>query len=140
MKYNGVIEVKLRIMEEKLGEIESWHIDSFQTFCTSTLLQNAVERALQVIIEAAIDTGERILALEKEPPISSSSAVISRLQELGKISNEKDYVDMVRFRNFIVHRYEKIDLEIVYAIVKKRLPVFRKFIDEVRRYQSLSNV
>ena len=29
-----------------------------------------------------------------------------------------DYLEMVKFRNFIVHRYERIDLEIIYAILK----------------------
>ena len=132
MKYNGVIEAKLRVIEEKLSEIESWHIDSFAVFDASSLLQNAVERALQVMIEAVIDTGERILAVEKEPP-ASSAGIIHRLQELGVISDSKDYVDMVRFRNFIVHRYEKIDLEIVYTILKNKLKVFRTFVDEVRQ-------
>ncbi|MDR2585287.1 MAG: DUF86 domain-containing protein [Prevotellaceae bacterium] len=131
MKYNGVIEAKLRVVEEKLLEIESWQIDSFSTFKASSLLQNAVERALQVIIEAIIDTGERILALEKEPATTSSS-VLSRLQEMGMISEDKDYMEMVRFRNFIVHRYEKIDLEIVYSILKNKLPLFRKFIHDIR--------
>ena len=136
MKYNGIIEAKLRIIEEKLGEIESWQINSFQAFSTSSLLQNAVERALQVMIEMVIDTGERILALEKEPPASSAASIIYRLQELGVITEDTDYIEMVKFRNFIVHRYEKIDLEIVYAILKNKLPVFRKFIDEVRLTRS----
>ena len=108
MKYNGVIEAKLRKIEEKLSEIESWQIDSFTTFCASSLLQNAVERALQVMIEAIIDTGEYILALEKEPPAVSAQSVISRLKEMGKISEEKDYVYLIRFRNFLVHRYPEI--------------------------------
>ena len=132
MKYNGVIEAKLRVIEEKLGEIESWQINSFADFRASSLLQNAVERVFQVMIEAVIDTGERILALEEEPPASSSSSVLYRLQELGKLSDNKDYIDMIRFRNFFVHRYEKIDIEIVYTILKNKLPVFRRFIDEVR--------
>ncbi|MDR2813652.1 MAG: DUF86 domain-containing protein [Prevotellaceae bacterium] len=39
---------------------------------------------------------------------------------------------MVEFRNFIVRRYENVDLEIVYAIVKKKLPLFREFIHNIR--------
>ena len=132
MKYNGVIEAKLRIIEMTLHEMESWQIDSFSAFKSSSLLQKAVERALQVTIEAIIDTSEHILALEKEPAPTSSSA-ISRLQELGIISNDKDYMEMVRFRNFIVHRYEKIDIEIVYSILKNKLPLFHKFIHEIRQ-------
>ena len=132
MKYNGVIEAKLRVIEMTLHEMESWQIDSFSAFKSSSLLQKAVERALQVAIEAMIDTSEHILALEKEPASTALSAII-RLQELGMISNDKDYMEMIRFRNFIVHRYEKIDIEIVYSILKNKLPQFRKFIHEIRQ-------
>ena len=133
MRYNGVIESKLRVIEEKLAEIESWQIDSFAKLQESSLFQNAVERALQVAIEAIIDSGERILALEKQPPANTSTEVIYNLQELGIVSLNPAYADMVRFRNFVVHRYEKIDLEIIYAVIKTKLPVFRQYIDEIRK-------
>ncbi len=44
----------------------------------------------------------------------------------------KEYEEMVRFRNFIIHRYEKIDLEILYGILKNKLFLFREFIKEIR--------
>jgi len=132
MKYNGIVEAKLRIIEEKLSDIEDWNITSLAVLQGSSMLQNAVERALQVSIESIIDAGERILAIEKQPAGNTSSDVIYKLQDLGIISKDPDYIAMIKFRNFIVHRYEKIDLEIIYATVKKKLPVFRKFIDEIR--------
>jgi len=132
MKYNGIVEAKLRVIEEKLSDIESWNISSLAVLQGSSMLQNAVERALQVAVESIIDAGERILAIEKQPAGNTSSDVIYKLQNLGIISNDPDYIAMIKFRNFIVHRYEKIDLEIIYVIIKKKLPVFRKFIDEIR--------
>jgi len=39
MKYNGIIEAKLRIIEQKLEEIESWNISSFQVLQESTKKQ-----------------------------------------------------------------------------------------------------
>jgi hypothetical protein len=48
MKYNGIIEAKLRTIEEKLTEIESWHIISYQQLEMDSMLRNATERALQV--------------------------------------------------------------------------------------------
>lgn len=39
---------------------------------------------------------------------------------------------MIRFRNFIVHRYEKIDQEIVFDILQNKLNLFEQFIDEIR--------
>jgi len=133
MKYNGIIESKLRIIEQKLAEIESWHIASFIQLRDSSLLQNAVERALQVCTEVMIEISERILALNEVPPMPSASENILKLQELGILSARPEYGDMVRFRNFIVHRYEKIDLEIIFGILKNKLFLFNEFIDEVRR-------
>ncbi len=133
MKYNGIIESKLRIIEQKLEQIESWNIGSFNQLKESSLLQNALERALQVSTEVMIDISERILALNKERPLPSAQDNILRLQELGIISPRPEYTDMVKFRNFIVHRYEKIDLEIIYGILKNKLFLFKEFINDIRK-------
>jgi uncharacterized protein YutE (UPF0331/DUF86 family) len=133
MKYNGIIESKLRIIEQKLAEIESWNIVSFSQLRESSLLQNAVERALQVCTEVMIDISERILALNDIPPLPSASENMLKLQELNILSARPEYGDMVKFRNFIVHRYEKVDLEIIYGILKNKLFLFNAFIEEIRR-------
>ncbi len=132
MKYNGIIETKLRVIEQKLAEIRDWEIGSFKEFQKSSLLQNASERALQVAIEVMIDVSERILALEKVSPKNTASENIDQLQKLNILRPLKEYNDMVKFRNFIVHRYEKIDMEIVYSILKNRLSLFDSFINDIR--------
>jgi len=132
MRYNGVIEAKLRIIEQKLSEIESWNIGSFQQLHDSSLLQNALERALQVCTEVMIDISERILALQQVPPLSSAAENMKKLREMKILSDRPEYEEMVRFRNFIVHRYEKIDLEILYGILKNKLFFFSEFIKEIR--------
>jgi len=132
MKYNGVIEAKLRTIEEKLSEIENWQIISCQQLQLNSMLRNATERALQVAIESIIDICEHILALEGIPAPDTSANVIKRIIEMEIITNSPEYTEMIRFRNFIVHRYERIDLEIIYTIVSKKLPVFRNFIHEIR--------
>jgi uncharacterized protein YutE (UPF0331/DUF86 family) len=133
MKYNGVIDSKLRIIELKLQEIRSWRIDSINKLKKSSLLQNASERALQVAIEVMIDISERILALEKEPPRPTAAENIVLLQEKGIIKPLPEYLEMERFRNFIVHRYEKIDIEIIYSILKNKLQFFDSFIEDIRK-------
>jgi len=132
MKYNGIIENKLRIIEEKLEDIRSWDIRSFEQFIQSSLLINAAERALQVAVEVMIDVSERILALEKITPKDSASENIEQLQKMKIIRTLPEYVNMVKFRNLIVHRYEKIDPEIVYSIIQNKLPLFESFIEDIR--------
>lgn len=134
MKFNGIIEKKLRIIEENIEAIKSWEIESFQQFKKSSLLQKASERALQVSIEVMIDISERILALNKLTPANTSAENIQKLAEMGVIQSAGNYADMIRFRNFIVHRYEKVDDEIVYSIIKNKLNLFEKFVEEIRSY------
>ena len=55
MKINGVIERKLRLLEQKLDEIREWDITRYEDFKNSSLQINAVERALTVCVEIMID-------------------------------------------------------------------------------------
>lgn len=134
MKLNGIIERKLRVIEENIDAIKSWKIENFQQFNESSLLQKATERALQISIEVMIDISERILALNKLTPANTSVENIQKLEDLGVIRSANNYADMIRFRNFIVHRYEKVDTEIVYSIIKNKLNLFDKFVEEIRSY------
>jgi uncharacterized protein YutE (UPF0331/DUF86 family) len=132
MKYNGIIENKLRIIEEKLEDIHEWNIVSYDQFSRSALLMSAVERALQVAIEVMIDVSERILALEKVTPRDSAAENMEQLQKMNILRFLPEYSNMVKFRNLIVHRYEKIDPEIVYSIMKNKLHLFESFIEDIR--------
>ena len=132
MKFNGIIERKLRVIEENISDIKSWNIQSLQQLKESSLLQKATERALQISIEVMIDVSERILALNQNEPANTSAENMKKLEQLGIIRSFDDYANMVRFRNFIVHRYEKIDIEIVYSILKNNLHLFNQFVNEIR--------
>lgn len=132
MTINGIIERKLRLLEQKLSEINDWQITSYAEFRQSSLKINAVERALTVCVEIMIDISERILALKKIPPKDTSVENFKELERLKIIQSFETYADMIRFRNFIVHRYETIDTQILFAIVTKKLKNFRSFADEIR--------
>ena len=132
MKTNGVIEKKLRLLEKKLDEIETWKITKYSEFINSSLKINAVERALTVCVEIMIDVSERILALKKISPKNTSIENFSELERLKIIKSYEKYADMIRFRNFIVHRYENIDTQILFSIITKRLDDFSSFVDEIR--------
>ncbi len=65
--------------------------------------------------------------------VEKLSENFKELEKMGIIDSFEKYADMVRFRNFIVHRYENIDTQILFAIVTKRLDDFSAFADEVRK-------
>jgi uncharacterized protein YutE (UPF0331/DUF86 family) len=133
MQINGIIEKKLRLLEQKLIEIHDWNIDSYAEFKDSSLKINAVERALTVCVEIMIDVSERILAIKLIAPKNSSIENFRELERLDIIQSFEKYADMIRFRNFVVHRYENIDTQILFTIITKRLDAFSAFIDEVRK-------
>jgi uncharacterized protein YutE (UPF0331/DUF86 family) len=133
MQINGIIEKKLRLLEQKLIEIHDWKIDSYSEFKDSSLKINAVERALTVCVEIMIDVSERILAIKQIAPKNSSIENFRELERLKIIQSSEKYADMIRFRNFVVHRYENIDTQILFTIITKKLDDFSAFIDEIRK-------
>ncbi len=133
MPINGVVESKLRFLEQTLADMESWPLGERADFAANSMLRRAVERALQLGVESMIDVAERILAAKCFPPADTVAQNLKRLQDLGILKDADRYEEMVRFRNFIVHRYEQIDPEIICNLAKNRLGRFREFADEIRR-------
>jgi uncharacterized protein YutE (UPF0331/DUF86 family) len=133
MPINGVVESKLRFLEQTLADLESWSLGDLAEFAGNSLLRRAVERALQLAVESMIDVAERILAAQHLVPADTAAQSLKRLQEIGVLKDAGRYAEMVRFRNFIVHRYEQIDPQIVYGLAKTKLSCFRDFIVEIRR-------
>jgi uncharacterized protein YutE (UPF0331/DUF86 family) len=132
MKTNGVIQRKLALLDKHLLNLRNeFKGVSLEDFRESWVLQRMAERVLQVMIEICIDIAERIIALKDAGPAATGSEAIEKLAALGAIQSAQRYVEMVRFRNLIVHQYEEIDPEILYSIVSKKLDDFRRFRDEI---------
>ncbi len=132
MKANGVIQRKLALLDKHLLNLRNeFKGVSLEDFRESWVLQRMAERVLQVMIEICIDIAERIIALKGAGPAATGSEAIEKLAALGAIQSAQPYVEMVRFRNLIVHQYEEIDPEILYSIVSKKLDDFRRFRDEI---------
>ena len=133
MPVNGVVESKLRFLEQTLADLESWPLGDLSEFAGNSLLRRAVERALQLAVEGMIDVAERILAAQHLAPADTAAQSLKRLQEIGVLKDAGRYAEMVRFRSFIIHRYEQIEPQIVYSLAKTKLGCFREFVDEIRR-------
>jgi len=131
MPINGTITRKLSYLKEQLSTLRSWDIGSLKHFSNNQMLRRAVERQLQVCVEAVIDICERVLAAKKISPTGTSAGNLREIAESGIIENADIYIDMIRFRNFIVHRYEAVEPEIVYNIVKNKLDILDRFINEI---------
>ena len=128
---NGVILQKLQALDETLIELGSLGTVTSKTLDEDWRTRRAVERELQILVEIVIDVCQRIISLAGQTPAASASEAVERCVQLGVLSNDEAYRKMVQFRNFVVHRYEDIDVSILADIVSNRLEDFRHFRDEV---------
>lgn len=131
---NGIVTRKLLEMEETLRRLREHLPTDYEEFRRDWARQKVVERALQIMIEAMIDIGERLIALTGGSPAETSVAVMERLQALGVIQSASRYGPMVRFRNFLVRQYEQVDLSIVYGVITQKLGDVEAFSAEVKTY------
>jgi len=136
---NGVINRKLKLLETKLLELRSWEIGTFYDFQSNTMMRYAAERILQICVEIVIDIGMRIVAIEKQLVAENASDMLSFLEKAGIIPDKHPFHKMVKFRNLVVHRYEYVDAEILYGIIKKNLSDFEHFADLIKKYQLRKN-
>lgn len=131
---NGVVQGKLSVIAEFRDHLEKElrKVDR-KRFAEDWVLQRMAERALQVMVEAMIDVGTRVLAIHGKGPVESSVDGIAKLVEMGILTASEPYASMVRFRNLIVHLYETVDVDILWAVLTEHLDDFRRFSDEIER-------
>lgn len=131
-----IVECLLGLLEEYIDDLESVKGISFKEYKSAKQVRRFVERTLQIAIEACLDIGWHIISDEGLPEAENNREVFAVLADSKVIDMEivSTLQNMASFRNLIVHDYAKIDDEIVYGILKKRIGDFRKFSKMIARY------
>jgi uncharacterized protein YutE (UPF0331/DUF86 family) len=130
-----LLRSKLKKIEEFVKELKSREKISFEDFQKNVVLKRFVERNLELAIQQMIDICKHIVSrLNLREPISYADC-FEILVEEGYLSedNLEKYKNMARFRNLLIHIYEKVTDKIVYEIFQKNLEDFELFVDEVKR-------
>ena len=131
MKYNGVILKKFAVMDDEISHLRRLGSLTCADLNQDHFLKHGIERALQICVEIVIDVAQRILSLEGRQPAATSFDALAGLEALGVIASADRYRTMVQFRNFVVHRYERVDAEVLVAILGRHLGDLTAFRDEV---------
>lgn len=131
---NGVILQKLQSLDETLIELRSLGQISAGQLNDDWRTRRAVERDLQVLVEIVIDICQRLISLAGQTPAVTGVDAVERCIQLGALSDDEAYRQMVRFRNYIVHRYEQVDVTILTDVVNNHLADFDQFRAEVLAY------
>jgi uncharacterized protein YutE (UPF0331/DUF86 family) len=124
---------KLAELEEYLGQIKEYADITVNRYSKDWKAQRVVERTLQMMIEICADIAGHIIS-DKGYRVPATYADTFRVLYENGILN-KDLFEtmekMAKFRNIIVHHYDKVDTEIVIGILKKDLKDFLAYKDAI---------
>lgn len=127
------IRQKIQVAQDGLRKLEMIKRYSYEEFVRVPFVADACLRNLQVTIEALVDIGSHIVARHGYGLPKTYQDVIKALVINGVLEakHQDNYVNMVKFRNRIVHMYDDVNMEEVYAVVQNNLPDFRTFITSI---------
>jgi uncharacterized protein YutE (UPF0331/DUF86 family) len=120
---------KLAKLDEYLGQIREYANVSMEEYQENWKTQRIIDRTLQIMIETCLDVAGHIIS-DEEFRVPETYADMFKILAENQIV-EKTQLDslqkMAKFRNIVVHDYEKIDPAIVFGILMKNLEDFDRF-------------
>ena len=117
-------------IEANLQQLEGLRGRTFKEFTQDAQALAAAKYWLQSAIQAMIDITSHICARLRLATQPDSGECIRALEakELLPKENATKYVQMIRFRNVLVHLYGEVDDKRVHEILEKELEYFRMFL------------
>jgi uncharacterized protein YutE (UPF0331/DUF86 family) len=124
-----VLARRILVLRESLAELKRPDASDPQALARDSLLRAAVERWLQVAIEACIDIAEHVIAYEGWTPPESARAAFLTLARHGRIPLElvERLGQAAGLRNVLVHGYVSVDLHRLAATIAHDLDDLRAF-------------
>lgn len=123
MNTDRVISKKLSLLDEYLQFLEEMKSVSLEDFLKDKRNYGSVERFLQLSIEILIDIGNCIISKNKLGTTDWYQDIAILFYENHYIDSEvKDtWIQMIKFRNLLVHEYAVINKKEVYNILQNHL-------------------
>jgi len=127
---------KISQLLQYLGELRKAEDITWEKYNEDIRSRAFVERYLHLCIEKVIDIGNHLVSFHRWREPEGYRDLFHVLEENGVIAkkNLATFQNMAAFRNMLVHRYEKIDDELVFSIFKKQLDDFDLFISSVTQW------
>ena len=124
-----VIRKRLNKLDEYLSILYNLRKYSFDDFTSDPERYGSAERFLHLSIEAILDMGNHVIADLGLGIVNWYSDIPAILEKNGYIDSdmEKELLQMIGFRNTLVHDYLEIDRRIVYDILQNHLKDIEEF-------------
>lgn len=124
---------KIAELEEHVSQLKEFSGISLKEYEDDWKSQRIVERTLQIVIEICADMANHIISDGSYRVATSYADIFRILREHGLLEDSlfKRMEKIARFRNILVHHYEKIDSSIIVGILKNNLDDFLRYRDAV---------
>ena len=133
---------KLSHLEDYYSQIHEYKDITLEQYAIDWKIQRIIERTLQMMIETCSDISGHIISDRKYRVPNSYAETFEVLHENNIISKVQanSLGKMAKFRNVVVHDYDRVDGEIVIGILKNNLTDFIKFKEAIIAFLSTSLV
>lgn len=120
------IKTKLIHLDESIAILREAKKYSYEDLLKFPLVYGGIERYLQVCVEILSDVGNHIISTENLGEVHWNQDIATLFYEKGFIDLQlkEIWVQMIKFRNLIVHEYAIIDKKEVYRILHSHLDDF----------------
>lgn len=125
----ATIQRWLTRLDEYIRDLRHFDAVSEEDLLSDGILQDALERRLQLACEATLDLANAIIKMEN---LRSPRDYVDAFQVLGDarlidLSLMQKMQSIARYRNRLVHDYETLDPARVLAFTRRHLPDFTNF-------------
>lgn len=137
------IEDSLGALEDNLGFLLEIAERSKADFVSNRESCYSTAYALMICIEAVSGIAAHLIATTTRlKPVGMADTFDALYRERILASRElaNSLMEMSRFRNLIVHRYWKVDYDLVYEILQNHLQDFRMFAEGILQYLDQENL
>jgi len=132
---------KLNELEQYTSQIASFRTISVKTYREDWKSQRIIERTLQMMIETCVDIAGHVIS-DKKFRIPDSYADSFRILSENEIIDAElcqTMAQISKFRNVILHHYDRVDAEIVVGILRNKIADFAKYRDAIVAFLKRQN-
>ena len=124
---------KISELDEYFQQAKEYDAITVAQYTGDWKIQRIIERTLQMMIETCVDIAGHIISEKGFRIPKSYSDAFLVLKENNILSDElySSANKMAKFRNVVVHHYDKVDAEIVVDILRKNLDDFIRYRDAI---------
>ncbi len=125
-----VLQHKITFIEENIKKMEYLSSLSEKEFRGKFYYIESAKHLLQVSIEAMLDIAHHIIARERyrSPQTYAEAFLILIENQVLPKEKEKNFLQMAKFRNRVVHLYHEVDEKDIYQIICEGKEDFKEFV------------